>query len=381
MATRPEYTPHFLESATTIRERMLGNIPDEWRKEEGDFIYDAIRANPGEIIQLEMQQDRILQNAFPQYCEDDFLDLHLQLRGLNRIKATPNVRTLTIEADPGVRINKGYRFTSIVLSDDGNPIEYTSNEETIFTSADPIQGVRITCTLVGRVGNIAKGSEFILQPPIPGIRSIIDEGTTIPAADKEDANAAWTRYLEKVSNPDTGGNRNDYKRWVLENIPAVKKVIVETLWNGPGTVRIVCLGADYNPCSDVVVDLVQTYLDPILYQGYGYGKAPMGASVTVITGITKNINIGATVTYAPNADTAAILATFKAKVNNYLQSLAFEIDPKTETLYPVAYNKIGSILITTPGVENYDDLTINYGYTDIELIPFDIPTLGTVVLE
>lgn len=380
MEKRPEYTPHFVEAATTIRERMLSNTPDEWRKEEGDFIYDAIRANPGEIIQLEMQQDRILQNAFPQYCEDDFLDLHLQLRGLNRIQATHNVRTLEVEADPGVRIDSGYKLTSVVLDNDGNPLEYTANEETVFTEMDTVLDVRVTCLTVGTVGNIPTGSEFIFQPPIPGIRRILDKGTVIPATDKESTDAAWTRYLEKVRNPDTGGNKNDYSRWVLENIPAVKKVIVETLWNGNGTVRIVCVGADYKPCSSEVIGLVQTFLDPIPYQGYGYGKAPMGAVVTVITGVAKAINITANVVYKPNADVEAIQATFKRKVTEYLQSITFEEEPKTKHLYPVAYNKIGSMFFAIDGVENYSNLTINGASDDVILIPFDIPTLGTVVL-
>lgn len=381
MEKRPEYTPHFTEPATTIRQRMLGNIPDEWRKEEGDVMYDAIRANPGEIIQLEMQQDRILQNAFPQFCEDSFLDLHLQLRGLNRIQSTYNVRTLRVEADPGVRIDRGYRLTSVVLDGDGNPIEFTANEETVFTAADTVLDVRITCLTVGTIGNIPTGSEFVFQPPIPGIRKIEDKGTVIPAADKESPDAAWTRYLMKVRNPDTGGNKNDYARWVLENVPAVKKVIIETLWDGNGTVRIICVGADFKPCSEEVLALVQDFIDPIPYQGYGYGKAPMGAVVTVITGVAKPIDITASVVYKANADVEAIKSEFKQKVTEYLQSITFEEDPKTNTLYPVAYNKIGSMFFTIEGVENYDNLTINGESADVALIPFDIPTLGTVILE
>lgn len=377
---RPEYVPRFLEDAAIIRKRMLDNIPDTWRKEEGDFPYDAIRANPGEIIQLEMQQDRVLQNAFPQYCEDGFLDLHLQLRGLNRIQSTYSVRTLTVVADPGVRIDRKYRLTSVVLDGDGNPIEFTANEETVFTTTDTTVDIRVTCLTVGTAGNIPNGSEFVFQPPIPGVRSIADKGTIIPGADKESADAAWDRYLVKVRNPDTGGNKNDYARWVLENIPAVRKVIIETLWNGNGTVRVVCVGADFKPCSSEVIALVQTYLDPIPYQGYGYGKAPMGAVVTVITGSERVIDIAANVSYKPHADVEAIRLAFKQKLSEYLQSITFENDPTTNELYPVAYNKIGSMFFSIEGIENYSDLKINGKMGDVVLVPFDIPIVGAVVL-
>lgn len=391
MATRPEFTPRFVETATAIRERMLGNISDEWRKEKGDFMYDAIDANPAEIIGLEMNQDRILQNAFPQYCEDEYMDLFLQSRGLERTNATYSVRTLSIEADAGVRIPKGYTFTSVVLDEDGNPIEFTANLETIFAVEATVQEVRITCKLAGIIGNLATGSEFVLQPPIPGIRSIVDTGVIIPGAEKETLDAAWTKYLEKVANPDTGGNRNDYKRWVLNDFfkaagVSIGKVIVEMCWDksngqdGRGTVRVICAGSDFKPLSQEVINLLQEYLDPIPYQGYGYGKAPGGSFVTVITGVTKSIDISATVSYGVNVDPAAVLTAFRKAVTDYIQSKVFEIDPATELLYPIAYNKIGALLGNTEGVENYGNLTVNNGTTDIVLDYFDIPEVGTVTL-
>lgn len=388
--TRPEFTPRFLETATQIRERMLSNISDEYRKEKGDFIYDAIDANPAEIIGLQLNQDRVLQNAFPQYCEDEYMDLFLQARGLERIQATRSVRTLSIEADPGVRIPKGYTFTSVVLDTDGNPIEFTANVETIFTVDGTTQVIRITCNLYGEVGNLATGSEFILQPPIPGIRNIVDTGVIIPGAEKETLDAAWEKYLEKAANPDTGGNRNDYKRWVLNDFfkatgVAIGKVIVEMCWDksngkdGRGTVRIICAGSDYKPLSSEVIDMLQEYMDPLQYQGMGYGKAPM-AVVTVITGITKAIDVTATVSYSINADPTEVLSSFKKALNEYIQGRVFEIDPSTEQLYPIAFNKIGAILGSTVGVENYGNLTVNGGTSDIVLQYFDIPEMGAVVL-
>lgn len=60
MATRPTFTPVFTEAPSVIRERMLGNIPDTWRKEPGDYTYDNILPSVGEVLQLEMHQDRTL---------------------------------------------------------------------------------------------------------------------------------------------------------------------------------------------------------------------------------------------------------------------------------------------------------------------------------
>ncbi len=119
MTERPEFVPVFLQSATDIKEFLLSQIPDTWRKEVGDFPYDMIMPDVAQVMQLEIAQDRILQNAFPQFCEDEHMDEHMERVGLTRIEATANKRVLSIVADPGVRIPQGYTFTSESLTSFG----------------------------------------------------------------------------------------------------------------------------------------------------------------------------------------------------------------------------------------------------------------------
>ncbi|WP_287714518.1 baseplate J/gp47 family protein [Blautia sp.] len=388
MAERPEYVPVFIESATDIKEFLLANIPDTWRKEVGDFPYDMIIPDVAQVMQLEITADRILQNAFPQYCEDERMNDHMNVRGLNRIEATANKRLLSIVADPGVRIPKGYTFTSVVVDEDGNPIEFTADSETIFLSEDAVD-VRVTCKLTGEIGNLGAGSEFILQPPIAGVTSITDKGTVVAAAERESPGEAWERIKDKAENPDTGGNVNDYKRWVIDGFykesgVKIGKVLVDMCWDkdnghdGRGTVRVVCVGDDYEPLDGSIIKDIKEYLDPVDQEGYGYGKAPGGAVVTVITGTPLPINISASIVYERNVDRAQVLQQFKDKATEYIQSRVFNRDEETKKLSPIAYKKIGGILSTLSGVANYDDLTVNGGTTDIEVEPYEIPGLGEV---
>ena len=90
-----------------LKEFLLSQIPDTWRKEVGDFPYDMIMPDVAQVMQLEIAQDRTLQNAFPQFCEDERMDEHMEIRGLTRIEATANKRVLSIVADPGVRTPTG----------------------------------------------------------------------------------------------------------------------------------------------------------------------------------------------------------------------------------------------------------------------------------
>lgn len=391
MAERPEYVPQFVEDATTIREFLLSKIPDTWRKETGDFPYDMVQPDIAQIMQLELQADRLLQNAFPQYCEDQYISDHMAVRGLTRGEATANKRKLSIVAEPGVRIPQGYTFTSIVIDEDGNPLEFTADEETIFLSPEAVD-VRITCKLTGEVGNIGAGSSFILQPPIPGVLSITDTGSVALAAERESAGDAWLRIKDKAENPDTGGNIHDYERWVINGFykeygVKVGKVLVDMCWNkenghdGRGTVRVVCIGSGCEPLEEEILKDIKEYLDPEKFEGYGYGKAPGGAVVTVITGTPLSINISANVVYERNVDRTKVLQQFKEQATEYIQSRVFNRDEDTKQLEPIVYKKIGGILSTLPGVNNYDNLTVNGGTADIEVQAYQIPTLGEVTLQ
>lgn len=390
MGKRPEYVPVFLQSATDIRQFLLDNIPDTWRKEKGDFPYDMIVPDVAQVMQLEIAADRILQNAFPQYCEDERMADHMIIRGLTRREATANKRVFAIVADPGVRIPEGYTFTSVVVDEEGNPIEFTADNETIFLSEEAVE-VRVTCKLTGLDGNLATGSEFILQPPIAGVTSITDTGTIDAAVERESLDDAWGRIVEKARNPDTGGNVHDYERWVIDGFykeygVQVGKVLVDMCWDkgnghdGRGSVRVVVVGSNYEPIDDSIVDDIKEYLDPKKWEGYGYGKAPGGAVVTVITGTSYPIDISATVVYEKNVDHNVVLKEFIRLSTEYIQSRVFNRDEDTKQLMPIVYKKIAAILGNLSGVANYDDLTVNGGTIDISIEPYQIPVIGKVTL-
>ena len=386
MAERPTYKPQYVESAETIIQRMVGNIPDDWHKEPGDFIYDAVKANPAEIMQLEQGLDDTLRNAFPQYCDDDKLDDHVQTRGITRTPATHAVRILSITADSGVKIPQGYTVTSLVLDDDGNPIQFAVRSEISFTDVTNTRDVYVICHSEGTIGNIPTGSQFTLQPPIPGIRSIVDLGNSVAGAERENSDDLWTRYLDDLANRDTGGNVHDYTRWVLNDFPqetgiVIPRVIVKPCYNGNGTVQVAAIGSDYGKLSAETLGKLQTYLDPIGLQGKGYGRAPAGAWVDVCTGTDKTISITATVEYKPNVDPTAVKAAFEEAVADYLQSRVFVVNEETEELYPVTNSRNMTLLCSTEGIEDYRNVRLNGGTSDVELDFYEIPVLGTVVLN
>jgi uncharacterized phage protein gp47/JayE len=240
---------------------MLGRVSDEWRKDPGDFIYDAVAASPAEIVALQQGQDEILKQSFAQYATGDKLDLKLAEIGLTRIEAVAAKRRLTIDATAGVTIPKGHTATTVTLVSEGNPLQYTVDEAVSFPTAGT-QDIIITCKIAGKIGSdVLVGSDFLLLPPIPGIKTITDKGVEVPGQDRESDEDAYARYDFKVKHPDTGGNKNDYIRWI-EPLDGVGKLKVIPRYNGNGTVKVVLVGDDYLPATQEVVSTVQAFIDP-----------------------------------------------------------------------------------------------------------------------
>ncbi|MHB1167338.1 MAG: baseplate J/gp47 family protein [Carboxydocellales bacterium] len=369
---RPTFVPVYEETETLIKDRVVARIPDSWRKEPGDFIHDAVAATPLEVKELQINQDDILRNGFAQYAEGEYLDLRLSEVGLTRAAATPNKRTLHVTADAGVVVPKDYTASVVILDNDGNPLEYTVDAVVNFVVTGTLD-VNITCATAGVAGNVQNGSQFIFLPPIPGISAIVDGGTTTLGTDQETSEAAYDRYMFKVQNPDTGGNKNDYVRWA-QGIAGVGKAKSIPKWNGNGTVKVVLVGADYKPAVAGTVSNVQAYLDPGV-NGLGEGKAPCGAQVTVMTATNVGITIVATVVWAVGADPVAGKTAFEAAVTKYLKDLVFTAAPS------VVYTKIGGLLSVTDGVVSYSVLTVNAGAVDVPVGAEAVATLTGVTLN
>ncbi|NIK67943.1 baseplate J/gp47 family protein [Paenibacillus sp. BK720] len=372
MADRKTFIPVYEETEDAILARIIGHSAmATWRKEPGDFIYDAVAPDAREILQLQIGMDAVLQSAHAQYAEGDALDEILSDAGLTRLPATPNQRALQITADAGVVIPLGQTFTALILDVNGNPLQYTLDKALSFSTAGLTLTANLTCTTAGAIGNLATGSQFILTPTIPGVRVIVDAGTTIAGGDRETDDEAFKRYDFKVNNPDTGGNKSDLKRWA-EEVTGVGAARVIPRWNGNLTTKIVIAGADFTPGSTQLVADVQNHMDPGI-TGLGEGKAPAGNRVTVVSATALSITVTATVSYFAGVSAADVKVAFTVALKDYLEKIVFSD-------MPVSIAKIGSLLISTEGVANYSNLKLNNGTADIPVGTEQIAVVGAVTI-
>ena len=147
--------------------------------------------------------------------------------------------------------------------------------------------------------------------------------------------------------------KGDINRFPIKVIP---------LWNGAGTVKVVIVDADNRPADSELISKVKEHIEE---------NRPIGAEVTVVSASPVMINISVSLT-ADN--TSNIQTTVENVLKDYLSGEAIKKEY-------ISYAKIGSLILSISGVEDYTDLKVNSGTENIKIADGAVPVLESVVLK
>lgn len=336
-----------------ILEYLLSSVQDEYDISVGSFFYDILYPVAEQIYLLQNKIISLSENTFALTAAGEYLDRKTAEQGITRKSATYSKGMLRITGNRGevVPINAKVAADNTLFAVD----ESASIPESGFVE------VSATCIVPGSVGNVRKGSINRFPVTLPGLTAVENITDFTGGYDAETDADLLERYLEKVSRPNVSGNKNHYVEWAKEVI-GVGDVRVIPLWNGAGTVKVIITDADNQPATDELVAEVQKHIDE---------NKPIGADVTVMSAASLKINISLTL-IADKRDN--IQNDIEAAIQQYLSEVALN------KLY-VSYAKIGGIILSISGVDDYSDLKLNNGTSNISLGDGVIPVLGTVVIS
>jgi uncharacterized phage protein gp47/JayE len=326
-----------------IKNEALAKVSDDTDKREGSLIYDSIAGSSYTTAEFYYYLDVFLNMVFPDTAVDAFLDKIVSSVGITRKAATYAVRKVTTSG--AVSIGTRWGINGLVYS-------ITSLIDTNIYSA--------TCETTGDIGNTYSGPLENIDN-VTGITASISD-ILASGEDLEDDEYLRTRYYSKVRNAGTSGNIHDYRNWALD-VPGCGDAKVYPVWDGAGTVKV--LVVDENMEIDAGLPItVAAYIDTV---------RPIGATVTVASPSNKMINVTANVMLDGTKSLAEVQSLFTSNLTAYLKDTIFEI-------YSLSYAKVGSILLSTFGVEDYDTLLVNTGTINIAILDTEMPIAGTITL-
>lgn len=361
--------PEFLKEATEehYTELALSVAPPDIDTSEGQMYYDHTK--PTAIIASEITQFHMpvaLQMMFPQFATGDYLEWHGAPYHIFRRSATSANGSVFLE---GKRYGQLIPARTVVytLGDDTESAKEYRTIESVMIEEGGVS-VRVEAVESGVVGNSPALTVVAIQRGFE-IDNVINPEPITGGVEAESDESLRDRILTRIALAPLSGARRDYERWTKE-VDGVGGVIVQPLWAGPQTVRVLITDSDNQIANDDLIRRVKEYLDPEEYEGLGEGQAPIGAIVTVDTIELVAIKVEAPIYFDVGADPAMTLERAKNNINRYLLSGSI-----------VLASEVGAVLSETDGVFDYSisDLRLNDQTDNIELLEGQRAVVGEVI--
>ncbi|GED14893.1 baseplate J/gp47 family protein [Aneurinibacillus migulanus] len=343
-----------------LLQQSLDEIPDDIDKRPvSSIVYDAIAPFSMRLEEAYVELDNMTDLLFPDTATGEYLDKIVAEEGVTRKLATQTIRHVQLTGTGVVRAGG-------LLTIDDRFFEFVEDASVPCITA--IRALEYGAIIPDETKPV------IVVDTVDGLQTItlVSHAENRDGVDTEDDESLRARYFIETKKSPGSGNVDDYEKWTLE-VTGVGRVIVLPLWNGRGTVKLVILDSNGNPASEKLCEDVKQYIDPI--DGEGQGKAPIGATVTVVPAIAVNVDVEANI----ELDGTRNITDITQDVTNELKTYFSEL--KLVSGGEITYNRVGSIIIETDGVHNYRNLTLNGDTSDIPLSKEQVHTLGTVTLN
>jgi uncharacterized phage protein gp47/JayE len=260
MTTLPDYLTDQTEPA--IRQRMLASVSDDIDKNEGSYVWDAIAPVAIELKKWCLEAQEVLRRSFAETTFGAYLDLRCAEHGVTRRAAVGATVTLQFSGTAGTVIPAGSLAATPADDQTSTPsINFTTLAD-VTIAADGKGNVDAQATEGGSKTNVAAGTITVLPVAISGVSGVTNPApTNNDGLDVEDDATLLSRFLFRVQNPITSGNKNHYIVWAME-VAGVGAVAVVPVRDGPGTVSVAIVDTAKAAPSKTLIDSVQNYIAP-----------------------------------------------------------------------------------------------------------------------
>lgn len=385
-----------------ILERMLARVNEKFDKREGAVIFDTHSPTAIEFQILYIELDTILREAYGDTASREFLILRCKEKGI-----TPDPATNAILR--GV-------FTPSNIDVIGKRFNIgTMNYVVLREATDGEGGYEVQCETPGIIGNQYLGQMIPIEY-IDGLETATLTEILIPGEDEEDTEVLRDRYFASFEEKAFGGNRADYIN-KTNAIPGVGSTKVTRVWNGDispasmipneavqawyktglsslpaavqswitavytaakdlklttgGTVLITILNSNFDVANETLLNLVKETLDPDEYTGEGYGLAPIGHVVNVVSAEAVEITVKTTITFDVGYSWSNLQTSIDEVIKNYLLELRKTWADEDHLI--VRISQIETRLLGIKGIVDINGTTINGVADNLTLGKYEVP--------
>lgn len=311
-----DFIPLCQETVSQIRARMdadanAGVDPssaDFLDLQEGGPYYDLTQIVAAEISRLYALAGAETPAAmFASYAWGTYLDDHAEELGVERKAASYAEGIVRFTGTEGAAVSEGTEVSTVVAT--------ATDEELVFstTESGTISGgfvdLQVIAEQPGAQANVGVGTISEMVSANSGVNTVTNQAATTGGTDVETDEDLRVRVLLALKGASGAGTSTDYERWALA-YSGVTSAVVEPVWAGAGTVRVVLTGSDQGPVTDTVKFGLQDELDPPTYVSVTTGVvdlplATINVESTVGANSSGTFRLGTeVVTYSGKTDTS-----------------------------------------------------------------------------
>lgn len=350
--------PEFLQNSDIddIHAAILALIPDKYDKSEGQHYYNMTRGSAYiASLLIGYYLPEAIKLIWPQFSNDEYLELHAELRNLFRKEAIHATGEVTFTGVAGTIIPAGY----IVSTESKNDIEskdYETIEQCVIGENGSVT-VKAKASVAGENGKTAANTIVINTSSFDDITSVTNQSAFIGGVDEEDDETFYARIFDydKTQGDSNVGNPADYKRWA-EEVSGTGAAKVIRPKDTSGIVTIILTDGNGDPATETLCKAVYDHI--MAPNDDNVRLAPCGAFLKVIPPTTTTITVRASVKIT-DGSIERITTTFVTKIKEYFNEA---LENKE-----ILYNKICNILGDIPGVYDFSELYLNDKKVNIPL--------------
>ncbi|MCF6466336.1 baseplate J protein [Clostridium sp. Cult2] len=323
---------------------MLSRVTSDIDKREGSIIYDALAPAAYKLAETYFMLNHFIDLVSGDTAVGEYLDRVVADYGITRKPSTYAIRQVETTGPMNIGTRWGLNDTTYIITEMLSTNIYSAKCEQLGTAGNQYSGT------LENIDNVS------------GVTATLTDIIT-PGADEETDDNLRARFYTQIQAPSTSGNADNYIKWALE-VPGVGDAKVFPLWNGNGTVKVLVVDSNME-IDETLEQKVYNYIETV---------RPIGATVTVDSPIGKAIDVSANIFLDGSKTLLEIQSAFTTAFTAYLKETVFET-------YSVSYARIGSILLSTPGISDYTNLLVNGSNANIVIGDAEMPIVGTVELS
>lgn len=362
--------PSFLEnqSVDEIHERMLQQLPEDIDKSEGGHPWNLTRPTAYEAAYMaEFVVMEAIRLIFPKFAEDyaDIMVYHAEMRGLERKAATYATGKITITGQAGTEVPAGSAFSTASVN--GEPaVEFqTTDTVTIGTDGNVIAEVR--AVEAGTVGNVPANTIILKANKITGITGVTNTEEISGGTEEEDIKSLQARIMDYDASQGISfvGSEADYKRWAME-VNGIGNAVIIPAQDESGLITIIVTDSNGEPANETLQEAVYNHI--MRPDAPAERLAPInGGNINVVAPETISINISVIVEPTGSVTLATITDNILSALKTYLVEATGDGEVK--------YTRIGSIISSMEGVNDYRNLLLNGGTSNVAISNQQLPAI------